>query len=68
MFWNNNVDAIVASLNRTVSKLNALAEKQQIKHERTMEKISALQADCDICKGEGARATRIANKITELVK
>lgn len=68
MFWNNTVDSVVASLNKTVAKLERLAVKKDAEVMRNANKIAVLSDKCDCCRNEAARASRIAEKISSLVK
>jgi thymidine kinase len=65
--FNTDVDSIVKGLNKTVEKLVKLAEKKNGEIAVTADKIAELSDHCDCCRDEAVRASRIAEKISELV-
>lgn len=67
MVFNTNVDSIVKSLNKTVSKLHAHAKKQDAELMKNANKITVLSDKCDYCRNEVAKALCIAEKIGKLV-
>ena len=66
--WNNSVDGVVKSLNKTVAKLDKLAVKKDNEMQKAADKMAQLSDHCDNCRNEAARASRIAEKIKTLVE
>ncbi len=66
--FNNTVDAIVGALSTTVTKLNAVAEAKAAECVTINNKISDLDAEAEVSRGERDRASRIARKLEEILK
>jgi uncharacterized coiled-coil protein SlyX len=67
MFFNQNVDSVVKTLNKTVAKLQKVAAKKDAELMKTATKMAALSDHCDNCRSESVRAARIADKLNELL-
>jgi thymidine kinase len=65
--WNNDVDSVVRGLNKTVAKLLKLSAQKDAELTKAAERIASLSDHCDCCRNEAERASRIADKIKELV-
>ena len=65
--FENDVDSIVKGLQKTMAKLQKLADHKFEEAAATADMIATLSDKCNCCRNEAARASHIADKIRGIV-